>query len=93
MKISKDTGVKVLMTFFSFGCAEVETCRNMIADPNKNVPFINNALKPILDHINNNGYNDRVFAFEMFNEPEYMIVDSLEEGLLGSSNKIALDRV
>ena len=67
----------------------------MISDPNKHVPFINNALKPILDHINNSGYNDRVFAFEMFNEPEHMILDNLleETGKLGSSNKISLDKV
>jgi hypothetical protein len=71
----------------------------MIADSNKQTPFINNALGPILDHFNNNGLAQHVYAIELFNEPEHMIVDNiLMEGVpsrnkVQGSNKIPLQKV
>jgi arabinogalactan endo-1,4-beta-galactosidase len=52
LTMSRDTGIKVLFSMFSFECADNDKCNNMITDPNKNVPFINNGLSKLLDHIN-----------------------------------------
>jgi hypothetical protein len=69
--------IKVILSLFSFECANEEKCRNMISDSNKQVPFINNALGPLLDHINNAGLSQHVYAIELFNEPEHMIIDNV----------------
>jgi len=84
LTLAGNNGIKVLISLFSFECANNVECHNMITDPNKNTPFINNALTTILDYINNNGLSSHVFAFEMFNEPEHMIISDLS-GNIGAS--------
>jgi len=70
----------------------------MITDTNKSYPYIHNCLMTLLDHINNIGRAGSVYAIEVFNEPEWMIISSvgdMEEGVgvndgLKTSHKISL---
>ena len=46
----------------------------MIVDPNKYDAYFKNGLIPLLEYIDGSGYKKSVFAFELFNEPEWMVV-------------------
>lgn len=69
----KKHGLKVLFTLFSFECADVDNCFNIIDNADKQEKYMTNGLKPFLDHINKTGFGDQIFAISMFNEPEWMI--------------------
>lgn len=63
-----------MLTLFTFECVNVDNCHNMIIDESKSSAYINNGLRPMLDHIVNGGFSHTILAIELFNEPEWMIV-------------------
>jgi hypothetical protein len=45
----------------------------MITDHSKTQYWLDNGLKHILEYVKNSGHSNQILAFELFNEPEWMI--------------------
>lgn len=73
LSLVKKHNLRVQLTLFSFECADVDNCFNLINDDEKQGFYIKNGLLPLLDHIKTSGYADQIFAISLFNEPEWMI--------------------
>lgn len=68
-----DVDLKMIMSLFSFECANNFNCAKIINDPRAQDAFINNGLAPLLKQMQTLNVTDRIYAIEVFNEPEYMI--------------------
>jgi hypothetical protein len=73
LTIAKGTGLKVVLTMFSFECVNFDNCLWMMKDSGKSDSYLNNGLIPLLNFINYNCLKDQIEAIEIFNEPEWMI--------------------
>lgn len=65
--------VQVMLSLFSFECANNLDCVHMINTTEGQMAYIENGLKPMLKYIKDKNLTDRIFAIELFNEPEWMI--------------------
>lgn len=71
---ARNHSLQVVLSVFSFECVNNSDCRSMIEDQGKQNAYIQNGLIPLLDFIVQQQVHDQVYAIELFNEPEWMIV-------------------
>ena len=82
---AKALKIKIFFTLFSFECANNGNCHEMITDAAKTDSYLTKGLSPLLTHLKSKGYDNDIYAFEILNEPEWMVT-----GEAGINNKINL---
>lgn len=78
LKLAKDYSLYILPSLWSFDMVKDYSTvggglhGDIIKDQSKTQSYINNALIPLLNAVKASAYSDRIFAWEICNEPEWI---------------------
>jgi hypothetical protein len=82
LQIAKNYNIKVELTLVDFGMIDPAQIvngvqlgghANLFTDPTVRQSYLDNALKPLLQHIAGSVYNNTVFDYDIINEPEWRV--------------------